>query len=354
MKLSFFPLVIVILFFVGCKQKEKEQPVTTEEARAFAKKLEASIEKKDPTFMDESLAIDVFIKRAGLPAGKKARDFGSGVEQGMKLGTSITKAVSKKVVYHLVKQYEKNGVQHLIFRLYDEGSINYHDIELTKLGKDVLIADMFVYISGEPLSATVGTLYKQMESLMDSKSAAWMDKLTTMKQQVASEQYTDAVDTYNSLPATIKIARAVQMMYLTAASMTEDIPLYNKAIDEYQKLYPNEPNMHLLLLNGYILNKEYDRALEGINAVDKMINTDPFLDYYRYLIFTLKQDNATAKTHLEKLMKYAPDFEDGMLELIATYLEEKDETAAAPWIKKYEENLFFDQDRLKMTIEKYR
>ena len=30
------------------------------------------------------------------------------------------------------------------------------------------------------------------------------------------------------------------------------------------------------------MRKEYDKVLGAINAVDKMINKDPFLDYYHF------------------------------------------------------------------------
>ena len=45
--------------------------------------------------------------------------------------------------------------------------------------------------------------------------------------------------------------------------------------------------MQLILMDAYFMRKEYDKVMGAINAVDKMINKDPFLDYYRYLCYNV-------------------------------------------------------------------
>lgn len=305
--------------------------------------------------MDEAIAKTEFFKKAGLGSGKDARSFGAGVEQSMKIGSAIVKSISKKGTYQLVKQYEKSNKHYVLFRLYDDGSLNYHDIELTRTGGSIKIADIFVYTSGEYLSETIKGIYVQMKDLVDKKTTTledqWIKKLPEMRKLMNEGKYTEASEIYKNLPAQVQKMRAVQIIHVLVSSGLDDEDEYAAAIEEYEKLYPDEANMHLLLLDGFIIKKEYDKALNGINEMDKMINKDPFLDYYRYLIYNLKEDDANAKISLERLMKNMPDFEDGMLELIATYIEEKNNTQAKEWVEKYRLRSSFDQDRLATLID---
>ncbi|HNC39184.1 MAG TPA: hypothetical protein PK492_07445, partial [Chitinophagaceae bacterium] len=89
---------------------------------------------------------------------------------------------------------------------------------------------------------------------------------------------------------------------------------------------------------------------ESVNKLDEMINKDPFLDYYRYLISNLKKDNTNAKKYLVSFVNNFPDFEDGILELILTYREDGEKEKADSLIKSYKLHSAFDQERLKKEL----
>ena len=146
--ISIFSLLLILLA-TSCQPKQK--PVTADEVKIFAQKLESSLERRNPDFMDEA----------------------------------IIKTISKKGTYQLVKQYEKNNAQYALFRLYDDGSLNYHDIELTRSDGNVKIADIYIYTSGEYLSETIKGLFLQMKDLVDKKGTSlqdqWIKKLPEMR-----------------------------------------------------------------------------------------------------------------------------------------------------------------------------
>ena len=344
--------VFFCLCFLSCSQEEK--PVTGQEARDFARQLQSSVEKRSGAFFDEAIDKKKFLKKAGLANEKDARAIRSGLTEKMNIGTQLVNSLSKKGTYQLVKQYEKDNKQHLLFRLYDGGSINYHDIELTRSGKETKIADMFIYASGELFSETINNIYKQMKSIAGESGfdteESWLMELPKMRQMMNEGKYRDAMEIYDRLPEKVKKIKAVQITHIMIASGIDNNEQYEAVINEYTKLYPNEPNMYLLLLDGYIIKKEYDKALYSVNEMDRMIDKDPFLDYYRYLIYNLKEDSSNAKASIEKLMKNMPGFEDGMLELIAVYLEEKNTTGADKWIKEYRLHKSFDQIKLETLL----
>ena len=350
---SFHCIVIFILLSLFSCSSSPEEPVTVQDAKDFARQIQSSIEKRQPEFYNNAFDKKTFLKKAGLPKERDARAFSSALSDKLKMGTQLINSISEKGTYQLVKHYEKDNKQHLLFRLYDDGSLNYHDIELTKAGKETKIADMYIYTSGELFSETMRKIYQEMKGVMDKSSSAdegWIRDLPRMRALINQRKHEEALEIYERLPADIKKMKAVQIIHITIGAGLDDEGKYEAILDEYTSLYPNEPNMHLITLDGHIIKKQYDKALYSINEMDRMINKDPFLDYYRYLIYNLKQKDDSAKMSIERLMTNLPDFEDGMIELIAVYIEEKNKPEADKWIKEYRLHSSFDQSRLETLL----
>ncbi|NOT51807.1 MAG: hypothetical protein HOP10_11090 [Chitinophagaceae bacterium] len=345
--------VLILCVCLSCSQ-EKVEPVTAQEAKDFARQLQSSIEKRNSDFFNEAIDEEKFLKKAGLDDEKDARSFGAGLSDKMNIGTQLVRSLSKKGTYELVKQYEKDKKQHLLFRLYYDGSLNYHDIELTKSGKEIKIVDMFIYISGELFSETINNLYRQMKTMMSKGETSfedrWLLEMPKLKQKMNAGEYEEAMEIFERLPEKVQKMKAVQLTHIMIASGLDDMERYEDAIDEYTRLYPDEPNMHLVLLDSYILKKEYDKALHSVNELDRMIDKDPFLDYYRYLIYNIKEDSINARASIIKVMKNMPDFEDGMLELIVLYIDEKNNTEADKWIKEFRNHGSFDHEQLESLL----
>src|SRR5687767_5906664 len=114
-------LLVVTLAMASCLGPQ-EQPVSQDEARVMAQKINSAIaNKSDETFLG-FIQLDVFTQRISDASGKEIpRSFKKGLKEGMKnanLGGQIIEAIKDKGSYELVKQYEKNKIQHLLFRMY--------------------------------------------------------------------------------------------------------------------------------------------------------------------------------------------------------------------------------------------
>jgi tetratricopeptide (TPR) repeat protein len=169
--------------------------------------------------------------------------------------------------------------------------------------------------------------------------------LEKMRSLMARHKIEEALKYYEELPVTLKNQRAMKLIYVQLCYEMED-GSYEKVLDEFQQLYPDESGMHLMMTDVYILRKDYDKALEGINKLDSMIDSDPFLDYMRALICNLKEDPEQARVYLEKLCKGMPYFDDGALELIASYLNAGEDEKAKRLVKEYKSKPEFDQESL--------
>lgn len=354
---SFHNILLLLLAgsVIGCSSPEK--PITKQEALDFAKKLEISIGKRQAQFLDDAMDINLLLKRADLPSGKNAAAFRSGLVSGMKMGTSIVNGISDQGEYVFIKEYEKNDTPHLIFRVYDAGRLNYHDIELVRSDGLCKVADMYIYITGEKLSETLHNFYLQLaeeikNSQNDDSSSMWLDKITEIRSLFEEKKYEKANELFRDIPEKVRSGKLFQVLHISVCSNLSQEE-YVAAIDEYRKLFPDEPNTALLLIDGYILHKEYNKALDAVNELDSTINKDPFLDFYRYLCYNLLQEKDKSKESIERLVRNEPDFRKGVIELIATYLADHDYEQAKPWIEKYKLRPEWDQTSLELLLLRY-
>ncbi len=335
-----YSLIFVLPFFIfSCTQKEK--PVTKEEAATLAKAIEASVVSGDESFLDGIIDEKSFADRV---VKDKKSSFKRGVSEGIKkglqstrLGRQIIDAAEKNGSYQLVKQYEKDQKQHLIFRLYTDGALNYHDFELIRVKDKVKASDVYIYITGDWLSANIADV---MGALEDNISAAEIDKISSMKSiktKTAMGQYEEAKKQIDELPEKVRNQKLLQVMNMQIASQLSP-EIYKKAVEEYQVLFPNEPNMYLSMIDYYFSQKDYTQVLNCIDKIDSMINKDPMLDYQRALVYKTMEDTTKMGQTLERLNKTMPDFLPGNTELIDHYVNTNQLEKAKPLLEKYIKN----------------
>lgn len=349
------PLAFLLLIIASCSNKE--EPVTKEEAMNMAHVIDSAINNKKPAYFNSLLNDKAFAAKVAKVSGTSlSANLREGVKGALKqsdLGDKIIVALRSNGIYELVKQYEKDNIQHLIFRLYSDDGLNYHDFELTKRDGKVAIGDLYIYLSGEDLSKTMADLFTSLTAKnkkdADKKMAEAL-KIKKMRELIERNESENALRYYNELPVDLKNQKSIRLMHIMLCSQL-DSDTYMKAIDDFQSLYPNEPNMHLMMIDNYIMRKEYSKAVESINSIDKLINTDPFLDYIRALMYNMMEKPAEARTHLEKLYKNMPGFDDGAVELIANYIDAGDDAKARQLIKEYESNKRYDQSLLDNYLE---
>jgi hypothetical protein len=120
------------------------------------------------------------------------------------------------------------------------------------------------------------------------------------------------------LPGDLKKDKVFELFYLRIARKLGD-SAYLAALKEYKADFPRDPNLGLLMLDAYVMEKDYTAALGAINNLDTALHKDPFLDYYRGLIYKLMEDPAESRMCLEQLHRNMPLFGKGTVELLANY-----------------------------------
>lgn len=361
----YFGFFLLLVFFQACTVPE--QPVTKEEAMTLAHKIEHSVANRNSALLDKLFDEEGFAKRVASEAHRSLnKELLKGAMEGierMRFGQQIVQALDSQGTYLLVKRYEKDKRQHLLFRLYKGGSVNYHDYELVKRGDAIKVIDVFIYINGESLSKTLADALLMVQDKMPDMSKADLDRLNkikTIKTLIAQGDYSKARDYYDEMPYDLKKQRLFQLMHIQIGSGMGD-ELYAAAMNEYRTLFPNDPNMYLLMIDAYVLQKDYPKALEAVNKLDSFINKDPFQDYYRGLMYKLLQDTAQSRICFERLHTYMPGFGKGTIELIVSYAKTGQMDKAVQLVKQARndgslstqtvENLLILHPNLKKAVE---
>lgn len=323
------PLALTLLvLFNGCKPTE--ETVTREEALKLSSLIANGAKKHKADFLTTNIIFPALIDRI-----EKAKNIkiSSDVKKGMKTGLkkndfekSLFNLMGKNGNFEMVKCYEKDGFQRLIFRAFGEG-INYMDLELTKLDDRVGIADIYVYITGENISSSMAELYNRLINVQaGSVQEAAAEKITLIKQLMSKNNYQQAKREFDRLPGSVQSSKLATVMRLQIISNLGDTA-YAKELQHYEKQFAGYANIQLALIDMYILNKNYDKALGAINQIDSIINKDPFLDYYRGLIRYNKGDTATATKDYEKVIVNFPTFASAWEQLFLLYADTDKEKA---------------------------
>jgi predicted Zn-dependent protease len=149
-----------------------------------------------------------------------------------------------------------------------------------------------------------------------------LQRIELIKSYINQNNFEKADKEFKTLPAGIRRQKIYKIVYIKIASGlgTDE---YLAALNKFQQQYPDAPNMYLLMIDAYFLKKDYAGALRCVNSLDSLINKDPFLDYYRGLLYKQSEDRANSLMCLERLHQNLPRFGPGSLQLIDAYLENK-------------------------------
>jgi len=349
-------LTTAIFIMAACTDPIEE--VTKEEAVTFAKQIESTIKKGDANFLDNSFDKKEFVNKMNLPNTQTANEFSKGItNKTFTIGAQIAALLGDQDSFEFIKYYLKNGRSHVIFRIYTDkdGSLNYHDYELIKRNGKTRIADVYIYISGENFSETMHNIYSSLYeksaalNYSEDEKLAGLMKLKDVKQLMQKGRNKEAKEMYDDIPAYLKKSKAVMLInVLICSNLTSEE--YQKAIDEFQSKFPDEPNMSLLMIDGYCMQKEYTKMLAAINTLDEQINKDPLLDYQRYLSYTLLEKKDSSLFFLKRLTYNMPDFQKGFIELISTDLQNGKQQEADSVIAVYRKKPKFDQEKLNTIV----
>ncbi|RYY38948.1 MAG: hypothetical protein EOO08_12780 [Chitinophagaceae bacterium] len=352
--LSFLVLsVSALLLLPSCAPSEDR--VTPAEATQLARHIDSSLREKDADPLRDVIDEELLARAAASAGGQRYNaSLRKGIEESLRkngFSQQVSTLVEGGGTYRLVRTYEKEGRQHMIFRLFSAAGLNYHDFELTKRKERVRARDVYILLSGEKLSATMAGLLKSLDGQSDGSAQTQAAQMKKIQDLYRREKYQPALEEIRRLPASLRNNRTFRIMELTISSHL-DSATYAQSLQSFETSYGNDPSAQFALFDHYFTRKDYPRVHRIINEIDKMME-DPWLNYYRGLTYREQGDTVASLKAFERLMQHSPDFEDGALELISMHVQADDVERGNKAIAEYKKHKEFNQTYLTYIRYKY-
>jgi len=247
--------------------------------------------------------------------------------------------------YRLLKEYDKDGTKHLLFRQFGKAGLNYHDYTLIKVQDSIKASDVFAFTLGENLSTMLATLSARMAGVDIAKLSETdrsLLKLTELKNQ---KEYAAAKQVYDQLDRRVQESKAVQVIYIEICRHLGD-SLYDQALEHFAVAFPDAPNAYLVMIDLYYAEKDYEKSLAVVNKLDSLVGKDAFLDLYRGNFYKKMGKKDEALNCYQRLYLSDPTLAINTRTLIITYAQANRYDDAKKVIGEYKQTSGFQETDL--------
>ncbi|MGC1471250.1 MAG: hypothetical protein WA775_01550 [Psychroserpens sp.] len=318
----------------------------TQEVIEFGKLLEATIHDNEPNKFIFKLNKDTFFDRVltEYPNLDRKDDFIKGFLDGMgkaltSFPTEIIQEVQKGAYYDFIN-YRYNAeaqTYYCLFRLYSlETGMNYHDYRISKGVDKLQFCDMYVYLSGEHFSNTIGRmmgytlpddkLTDQDLTLDNSESKALLKAILLNK----DAEYEKSYAILDGLKSKLSEEKFILIFKSLVASQIDETK-YLKSLEDLIRQFPNDQTIALNEIDYHIYKEDYFEAIQTINALQNETEDD-FLNYLKANVaFQDKNYDLALNLYTYTIENYT-DFFEGQAGYLSTLVMMKNYTEATRYL----------------------
>ncbi|MBZ0234839.1 MAG: hypothetical protein K8M05_21100 [Deltaproteobacteria bacterium] len=337
----------------GVPKPARMLPVTEAEATAFAAQFVAAASPCEPArlgplFDSRNLGRRAINKTRLRPDMK--RELVKELERRrFDVSTQLCQGLADDVRFDLLRVRQVGADHHPLLRMIGGGTFNYYDLELGKptAEGEPRAVDMLDYYSGNLLSDTVA------EGMGVGASAAMRGERFDPAELTAARAAGDwqkVRDLVASMPPTLRAARIFRLAELQAVMQLED-PAYVDLLTAFERDFPDDPSMLLLVIDGHVMRKDVHALIAAIDRLERKLGGDPYLDLHRAGAYTL--DPTPANLSEGELLARAvttklPELQDGWWTLATIQLMRGDHAGVVPTLDELKRRfaIVFDRDAM--------
>jgi tetratricopeptide (TPR) repeat protein len=317
---------------------------------AWAQNAETKIAAGDVTGIEIDFAILADRATKGVEAPEKFKaGFIKGVTEragANNIGTQLVTQVKSGATVKLLRVKTDARGTHALFRVLSGAGVNYLDVFLERLAGKVVAVDVYIFLSGEKLGQSIGRAFMLtaadanknfIERLVTDQQqfVKFAPKLTEMNEANVKKDFPAVLKIFDALPPAMKREKPFLLARYLAASSVNDDKQYQRAIEDFEVAFPNDPALSLLMIDGHFLRKNYDKALASVEALDKQVN-DPFLNVLRGNMYVEKGNSPEAAARFKAAIAGEKTLEDGYWALITLMMREKKWKETGEWLNTIE------------------
>ena len=215
-----------------------------------------------------------------------------------------------------------------------QGRVGYFEVFPQRYADGKVCAvDVYVFSNGEPITAT---LRHTLLPIVANESRNFLDRLVNgerdfvhdfpkiaeMSKLINQGRQREALAIAAKLKPETKKEKIVLLQRLRAAQ-TSDEREYSAVLEDYRQTFPHDPCLDLLLIDYYFQKKDYARATECTDRLDKAVGGDPYLNVLRASLSAVAGDLKEARELANRAVNEEPSLAPGYFALLDISLQEK-------------------------------
>jgi hypothetical protein len=320
---------------------------TDAECEVFSREMEKVLAAGDAAAFDArcdmKAALDIALRGMDAESGfVKGFRQGAMKSRGFSLGPALVKAVADGGSYRFLRVRRMDQNPRALFRLIQNGSVNYHDLHLAgPAGGPLRIRDIYIYLAGENLTDTYRRMFMAglaaqpgvLQGMLgkENEYAKAMPQLKSFMELARGEDAKAAMGAFAKLPPVLQKDKVV---LLTRSQVAVKIGVQEAldAFEDFRKAYPGDASLDLVAIDPLAGAMKYKEAGEAVERVEKSLGGDAYLVYLRGNIRLLADDKAQAAQLFERAVREEKTLAEPYWMLITASLEDKKYADTARWL----------------------
>ncbi|WP_298904281.1 hypothetical protein [uncultured Psychroserpens sp.] len=297
----------------------------TQKVLEFGEYISSTIHNNDPDAFILKLNDDTFFERIlrSSPSLDRNDSFVKDLVLGMKQAmTSFPNEIISEVengsYYDFISyRYDLSSqTYYALFRMYSaETGMNYHDYRIYKEGDEIQFSDMYVYLSGEHFTETLGRMMtitmpeKKLFGLLESSENKESKELFRALLFNNKGNYVKAYEIMDGLKSDMAKEKFLLIFKALIASHIDE-EKYLKSLEELINVHRDDPTIALNKIDYHIYKEEYFEAIQVINQLQNETEDD-FLNYIKACVAFEDQNYDLALNFFKYTSENYPDFFEG-------------------------------------------
>ena len=312
----------------------------------FAQLIEASVHENDAEAFIAKLNKSKFFDRVLLdypkldPEDPYIKGFLTGMNTALKSFPSEIIADVENGAYYDFISYSYNEqaqTYYALFRLYSsDAGMNYHNYRVTKVDGELQFSDMYIYLTGEHFTSTMGRLMQYSlpeDSIVEDKNSLLNRESKELIKAILynkSGDYKKAYKIMDGLKSELSKEKFL-LIFKTLVASQLDEKKYLKSLEDLISEFPDDQTIALNKIDYHLYKEEYIEAIQVINQLQNETEDD-FLNYLKAGV-AFEDGNYDLALNLYKYtIENYPDFFDGQAGYIGTLVLMKNYTETTNYL----------------------
>jgi tetratricopeptide (TPR) repeat protein len=290
-------------------------------------------ENQPQDFLDADQLFSRTADIAGVPSAQREA-FISGTKRGYatnSLSKIIVGETSKGGSFHFLRFSKRDGFETAIFRfIRADTALSYFEFAMppsnaTNFG---VAPDVYAYISSEWMSQTSANVSLQLRAAEDPSvlnklfrsaglSSSDANTFKTIIDKGKIQDWRGVITAYHALPAAMQQSKICLMFRFNAATRLQDNVEITSVVEDLRKYCGNDAGIEFLSLDYYLIRKEFGKAMNSVDSLERFVGVDPYIDVLRGNISLQAGDTDQALVAGKRAAEREPTLEAAQM-LVAT------------------------------------